>query len=80
MAGQLQRNAEYFSGTLRADQGVLRAMEEMVGANLEVAKQVRVRVQDHRGKALGTTCLTISSVVVVVAIASLIMFFVIRFI
>ncbi|KAH9023568.1 hypothetical protein EDB83DRAFT_2429451 [Lactarius deliciosus] len=51
----------------------------MVRANLEVMKQVWVRVHDHRGKAPGTTCLTISSVVVVVAIAFLIMFFVIRF-
>ncbi|KAH9053363.1 hypothetical protein EDB87DRAFT_1651690 [Lactarius vividus] len=53
----------------------------MVSANLEVAKQVRVwrvRVHDHRGKPLGTTCLTISSVVIV-AITFLIMFFVIRF-
>ncbi|KAH9026566.1 hypothetical protein EDB84DRAFT_1579774 [Lactarius hengduanensis] len=78
LAGQLRRNAEHFSGVLGAGQGVRRAAEERVGANLEVAKQVRVRVHDHRGKALGTTCLTISSVVVV-AIASLIMFFVIRF-
>ncbi|KAH9170935.1 hypothetical protein EDB89DRAFT_1975207, partial [Lactarius sanguifluus] len=38
MAGQLQRNAEHFSGTLGADSGVLRAAER-VGANLEVAKQ-----------------------------------------
>ncbi|KAH9168286.1 hypothetical protein EDB89DRAFT_2231941 [Lactarius sanguifluus] len=59
-------------------QGGLRGAEEMVGANLEVANQVRMRVHDHRGKALGTTCLTISSVVIV-AIAFLIMFFVIRF-
>ncbi|KAH9014664.1 hypothetical protein EDB85DRAFT_2029104, partial [Lactarius pseudohatsudake] len=64
----LRRNAEHFSGALGADQGVLRAAEEMM----------RGQVHDHRGKALGTTGLTISSVVVV-AIASLIMFFVIRF-
>jgi len=38
-----------------------------------------VLLRDHRGKALGTTCLTISSVLVVVAIAFLVMFFVIRF-
>ncbi|KAI9437610.1 hypothetical protein H4582DRAFT_1815361 [Lactarius indigo] len=78
MAGQLRRNAEHFSGALAADQGVLRAAEEKVGANLDVMKRERVRLRDHRGKALGTTCLTISSVVVV-AIAFLVMFFVIRF-
>ncbi len=57
--------------------GVLRAAEN-VGANLDVMKWERVRLRDHRGKALGTTCPTISSVVVV-AIAFLVMFFVIRF-
>ncbi|KAH9026563.1 hypothetical protein EDB84DRAFT_1677660 [Lactarius hengduanensis] len=77
LAGQLRRNVEHFSGALGADQGVLRAVEERVGANLEVMKQVWVRVHDHRGKAPGTTCPTISSVIVV-AIAFLIMFFVIR--
>ncbi|KAH9025317.1 hypothetical protein EDB85DRAFT_1984210, partial [Lactarius pseudohatsudake] len=55
--GQMRRNAEHFSGALGADQGVLRAAEEMVGVNLKVAKQVPVRVHDHRGKALRTTCL-----------------------
>ncbi|KAI9444086.1 hypothetical protein H4582DRAFT_1057837 [Lactarius indigo] len=78
MAGQLRRNAEHFSGALAADQGVLRIAEEKVGANLDVMKRERGRLRDHRGKALGTTCLTISSVLVV-AIAFLVMFFVIRF-
>ncbi|KAH9041494.1 hypothetical protein EDB83DRAFT_2677579 [Lactarius deliciosus] len=78
MAGQLRRNAEHFSGALAADQGVLNVAEEKVGANLDVMKRERLRLRDHRGKALGTTCLTISSVLVV-AIAFLVMFFVIRF-
>lgn len=78
MAGQLRRNAEHFSGALVADQAVLSAAEEKVGANLDVMKRERVRLRDHRGKALGTTCLTISSVLIV-AIAFLVMFFVIRF-
>ncbi|KAI9442779.1 hypothetical protein BJY52DRAFT_1318357 [Lactarius psammicola] len=77
MAGQLRRNAEHFSGALVADQGVLRAAEEL-NANLDVMKRERVWLRNHRGKALGTTCLTISSVVVV-AIAFLVMFFVIQF-
>ncbi|KAH9171213.1 hypothetical protein EDB89DRAFT_1907223 [Lactarius sanguifluus] len=65
MAGQLQRNVVHFSGALAADQGVLRVAEE---------KWLR----DHRGKALGMKCLMVSSVVVV-AVAFLVMFFVIRF-
>jgi len=73
MAGQPRRNVEHFSGALPADQTVLHAAEKF-GANL---KRERVRLRDHRGKALGTTYLTISRVVV--AIAFLVMFFVIRF-
>ena len=78
MAGQLRRNAEHFSGALVTDQGVLRSVEENVGANLDVMKRERVRLRDRRGKTLGTTCLTLSSVLVV-AIAFFVMFFVIRF-
>lgn len=78
MAGQLRRNAEHFSTALAADQAVLRSAEEKMGANYDVMKRERVRLRDHRGKSLGTTCLTITSVLVV-AIAFLIMFFLIRF-
>jgi SNARE protein 1 len=78
MAGQLRRNAEHFSTTLAADQAVLRSAEENIGANYDVMKRERVRLRDHRGKSLGTTCLTISSVLVV-AIAFLVMFFLLRF-
>ncbi|KAH9174062.1 hypothetical protein EDB89DRAFT_1954528 [Lactarius sanguifluus] len=49
MAGQLRRNAEHVSGALAA--------EEKAGANLDVTKRERARLRDHRGKALGTTCL-----------------------
>ncbi|KAH9018320.1 hypothetical protein EDB84DRAFT_1566477 [Lactarius hengduanensis] len=58
---------------LAADEGVLRAAEEKMSANLDVMKREREQLRDHCGKALGTTCLAISSVVVV-AIAFLIMF------
>ncbi|KAI0289925.1 hypothetical protein B0F90DRAFT_1655625 [Multifurca ochricompacta] len=78
MAGQLRRNAEHFSNALAADQAVLRNAEEKTGANYDVMKRERVRLRDHRGKSLGTTCLTITSVLVV-AIAFLITFFIIRF-
>ena len=78
MAGQLRRNAEHFSTALAADQAVLRSAEEKVGANYDVMKRERVRLRDHRGKSLGTTCLTITSVLVV-AVAFLFMFFLLRF-
>ncbi|KAF8273256.1 hypothetical protein EI94DRAFT_1295223 [Lactarius quietus] len=78
MAGQLRRNAEHFYGALVADQAVLRAADEKVGANLDAMKLEHVRLRDHHGKALGTTSPMISSVLVV-AIAFLLMFFAIRF-
>lgn len=78
MAGQLRRNAEHFSTALAADQAVLRGAEEKIGANYDVMKRERVRLRDHRGKSLGTTCLTITSVLVV-AFAFLVMFFLLRF-
>ena len=78
MAGQLRRNAEHFSTALAADQAVLRIAEEKIGANYDVMKRERVRLRDHRGRSLGTTCLTITSVLVV-AVAFLIMFFLLRF-
>jgi hypothetical protein len=78
MAGQLRRNAEHFSTALAADQAVLRGAEEKIGANYDVMKRERVRLRDHRGKSLGTTCLTVTSVLVV-AVAFLVMFFLLRF-
>jgi len=78
MAGQLRRNAEHFSTALAADQAVLRSAEEKIGANYDVMKRERVRLRDHRGKSLGTTCLTITSVLVV-SVAFLVMFFLLRF-
>ncbi|KAH9174077.1 hypothetical protein EDB89DRAFT_2068024 [Lactarius sanguifluus] len=78
MAGQLRRNAEHFSR--RAGGGpeeVRRVAEEKVGANHEVMKRERVWLCDRCWKALRTTCLAISNVVI--AIAVLVMLFVIRF-
>jgi hypothetical protein len=77
MAGQLRRNAEHFSSALAADQAVLRNTEEKIGANFDVMKQERVRLRDHRSKSLGTTCLTITSVLVVL-ISFVVMFFIVR--
>jgi len=78
MAGQLRRNAEHFSSALAADQTVLQTAEEKVGANLDVMKRERVRLRDHRGKSLGTMCLTISSVLVV-TVAFIVMLYIRRF-
>jgi SNARE protein 1 len=77
MAGQLRRNAEHFSTALAADQAVLSNAEEKIGANLDVMKQERVRLRDHRSRSFGTTCLTITSVLVV-SIAFVIMLFIFR--
>jgi hypothetical protein len=77
MAGQLRRNAEHFSSALATDQAVLRNTEEKIGANFDVMKQERVRLRDHRSKSLGTTCLTITSVLVVL-ISFVVMFFIVR--
>jgi SNARE protein 1 len=79
MASQLWRNAERFSKALAVDQAVLHDAEEKMGTNYEVMKQERVRLHDHRGKSIGTTCLTITSVLVV-TVAFVIMLFVLRFI
>jgi SNARE protein 1 len=78
MAGQLRRNANHFSKALAVDQAVLRDAEEKISTNYDVMKRERVRLRDHRGKSLGTTCLTIASVLVV-TIAFVVMFFILRF-
>ncbi|KAH9054283.1 hypothetical protein EDB87DRAFT_1580489 [Lactarius vividus] len=71
LAAQLAQMAAQLGRTRRC------CPAEKVGAILDVMKQEHVRLRDRRGKALGTTCLTISSVVI--AIASLVIFFVILF-
>ena len=59
---------------------MLCAAPENVNANLDVMKRKRVRLRDHRGKALlGTTWLTVSSIARNIVIVFLVMFFVIRF-
>jgi hypothetical protein len=78
MAGQLRRNAEHFSRALVVDQAILRDAEEKVGTNYDVMKRERVRLRDHRGTSIGTTCLTITSVLVV-ALAFVAMLFILRF-
>ncbi|KAH9069833.1 hypothetical protein EDB83DRAFT_2518177 [Lactarius deliciosus] len=67
----------------RGRRGIFICVEQHGAQLAQMAGQLRrnaehVRLRDRRGKALGTTFLTISRVVVV-AIALLVMFFVIRF-
>jgi len=78
MAGQLRRNAEHFSSALATDQAVLRNAEEKIVVNYDGMKRERVRLRDHRGRSIGTTCLTLTSVLVV-TVAFVVMFFVLRF-
>ncbi|KAH9016566.1 hypothetical protein EDB85DRAFT_2019565 [Lactarius pseudohatsudake] len=76
MAGQLRRNAKHFSRRAGGKpEGVGCVAEEKVGANHEVMK--RERLCDRRWKALRATCMAISNVVI--AIAVLVMLFVMRF-
>ncbi|KAH9161881.1 hypothetical protein EDB89DRAFT_2080213 [Lactarius sanguifluus] len=78
VVGQLRRNAEHFSPRAGGGpEGVRRVAEEKVGVNHEVMKRERERLCDRRWKALRTTCLAISNVVV--AFTFLVMLFVIRF-
>ncbi|VDB92050.1 unnamed protein product [Peniophora sp. CBMAI 1063] len=78
MAAQLKANATYFSGALERDKIALEGAEEKIGSNLDVMTKERVRLRDHRGKSMGTTCLTITSIVVVL-VSFVVMFFIIRF-
>jgi len=70
-------NAEHFSNALAADQAVLRNAEEKIGTNFGMTKQEHVRLRDHRSRSLGTTCLTITGVLVV-SIAFVTMLFIVR--
>ncbi|KZV63598.1 hypothetical protein PENSPDRAFT_691505 [Peniophora sp. CONT] len=78
MAAQLKANATYFSGALEKDKIALEGAEEKITSNLDAMTKERVRLRDHRGKSMGTTCLTVTSIVVVL-VSFVIMFFIIRF-
>ncbi|KAI0051101.1 hypothetical protein FA95DRAFT_1463876, partial [Auriscalpium vulgare] len=77
MAGQLRRNALHFSEALAKDQAALQDTDEKIGSNFDVMKKERLRLRDHRGKSMGTTCLTFASLIIVL-VAFVVMFFVIR--
>ncbi|KII92204.1 hypothetical protein PLICRDRAFT_172324 [Plicaturopsis crispa FD-325 SS-3] len=77
MATQLKRNAMHFSESLARDQAVVDEAQEKLEGNYDVMKKERVRLRDHRGKSGSTTCLVLMSMLVVV-VAFLLTFFVIR--
>ncbi|KAI9437580.1 hypothetical protein H4582DRAFT_2077177 [Lactarius indigo] len=73
------RNSTALQGERAQVAGQLRRnVEHFSGALAADHGRERMHMRDHCGKALGATCLTMSSVVVV-AIAFLVMFFVIQF-
>lgn len=77
MATQLRRNVTHFSDSLVKDKSVVEAMQEKLEGNFEFMKKERIRLRDFRGKSGGTTCLVITSILVVL-IAFMLMVLVIR--
>lgn len=67
MAEQLKRNAVHFAEALEKDRAVLKDTDEKLDANYDNLGKERIRLRDHRGKSGGTTCLVITSILVVIA-------------
>ncbi len=67
MATQLKLNSLHFSNSIANDSAIVTSLDEKLDKNYEDMKKERVRLRDHRGKSMGTTCLVVSSVVGVVA-------------
>jgi len=77
MAAQLKRNTIHFSAALDTDKAVLQGTQEKLERNYEVMSKERVRLRDHRTKSWGTTWIVLLSLIVV-AVAFVLTFFVIR--
>jgi hypothetical protein len=77
MAAQLRRNAIYFSESLEKDKAVVEAAQVKIEDNFDVMKTERLRLRDLRGKSGSTTCLVLTSVIVV-AVSVVFMFLLIR--
>ncbi|KAG2154441.1 uncharacterized protein EDB93DRAFT_1223282 [Suillus bovinus] len=77
MARQLRRNATHFSESLVKDKSVVETMQEKLEGNFDFMKKERIRLRDFRGKSGSTTCLVITSILVVL-VAFMLMVFVIR--
>jgi SNARE protein 1 len=77
MATQLKRNALHFSESLVKDQSVVEEAQEKLEKNYGFMKTERTRLRDHGGKSSSTTWLTMGSMVIV-AVAFVVMFLIIR--
>jgi hypothetical protein len=78
MAQQLKRNAMHFSDSLVKDKAVVEDAQVKLEVNHDVMMKERTRLRDHRGKSLGTTCMTLG-IVVLVLVVFMLMVSLIRF-
>ncbi|KAF9010037.1 hypothetical protein BDQ17DRAFT_1235118 [Cyathus striatus] len=65
MAAQLKRNTVHFSDSLSKDKSLIEEAQEKIENNFGFMLKERIRLRDHRGKSLSTTCLTVGIVVTV---------------
>jgi SNARE protein 1 len=77
MAVQLRRNAQHFATALEDDKDALAEADSKLDTNLTVLQKERGRLGTYSSKSRGTTWLVILSILVVL-IAWIVMFFVIR--
>ncbi|CAG7847288.1 SubName: Full=Uncharacterized protein {ECO:0000313/EMBL:CCA71025.1} [Serendipita indica DSM 11827] len=77
MAAQLRRNAQTFSAALEDDKEALAEADIKLDSNLALMQKERGRLGTYSSKSRGTTWIVIASILVV-AVAWVIMFFVIR--
>jgi Membrane fusion protein Use1 len=78
MATQLKRNAQHFSESLDKDKSLVQSAADVLEKNYDTMTKERVRLRDHRGKSFGTTWMVFGALLVV-SIAWVCMFFIIRF-
>jgi hypothetical protein len=77
MAAQLKRNAQSFAAQLHEDNALVQlAHDQLEGVHTRV-KTERTTLRDFRGKSGYTTCMTIG-IIVVVIVAWVMMFFMIK--
>ncbi|KAG9056373.1 hypothetical protein FS842_010889 [Serendipita sp. 407] len=77
MAAQLRMNAQHFSAALEDDKEALAEADSKLNQNLTVMQKERGRLGVYSGKSSSTTWMVIASILVV-CIAWVVMFFVIR--
>jgi Membrane fusion protein Use1 len=77
MATQLKRNAQQFSDSLDKDKSLVLSAADVLEKNYDSMTKERVRLRDHSGKSSGTTWMVFGALLVV-SIAWVFMFFIIR--